>query len=115
MLGPRRLAGRSRLATLVEVPRPAALGVLACDLDLNVPFLLEAAQREGDQQQADGYEDDGEQAEHGGLNGRVRKARLVAIEPAWGRDRGEDPHQDAEGGCDGQYAAIPAPDVERHE
>ena len=60
---------------------PVAVGFVARDLDLGVPLLLEAAHREGDQEQLHRDEDEGQQAEDRGLEGRVVEAGLVAVEP----------------------------------
>ena len=58
-----------------------ALGLVAPDLDLHAPLLLEAAHREGHQEELHRHEDDRQEAEDRGLERRVVEAGLVALEP----------------------------------
>src|SRR5688572_6933846 len=106
-------SGRLDLARLA-VAAAVALGLVACDLDLYVPLLLEAAQGEGDQQELDRDEDDRQEAEDGRLERGVVEARLVTLEPGGtghGRDDGE---EDGERGGHGENAAVPAGNEKRH-
>jgi hypothetical protein len=111
MLSGGRLAARPGF---VEVH--ALVVVLAVrDLDFDVPGLLEAAHREGEQQHLDGDDQQGDEAEHALVERGRAEAGLVALEPLRASDRREDPEDDREGSDERQHASVPAPGVVGHD
>src|SRR5690606_15893495 len=82
--------------------------LLARHLDLDVPLLAEAAQREDDERELHRDDEQRQHPEQAGGERRVVEAVLVALEPRRRGDGGDDGEQHRERRRDRQQAARPA-------